>query len=191
MNINLPITMLAAATDASGGGALKLAELVKYGTMGLAVIALILSFWLLTQANKETNQERLALKIGSAEKFRLTCIIMLCFGLTIEVIRIFAPKDPPPPEAQVKALVSFSPFDETDFTTYGKADLLHRRENNERIPIPLVKDGHQLLLKPNDAIVVDVSATKKKFDLVLNDLAALKNQFVKPAVETSDNKFAK
>ena len=170
---------------------MKLAELVKYGTMGLAAIALFLSFWLLTQANKETNQERLALKIGSAEKFRITCIIMLCFGLAIEVIRLFAPKEPPAPEAQVKALVSFSPFNETDFETYGKADLLHRHDDNKRTPIPLVKDGHLLVLKPNDAIVVDVSATKKKFDKALSDLAALNNQYVKPVVETSNNKFKK
>lgn len=191
MNINLPINILAAATDdPAGGGALKLTELVKYGTMGLAVIVLILSFWLLTQANKETNEARLALKIGGAEKFRITCIIMLCFSLAIEVIRILTTKEPPPPEARVKALVSFSPFDETDFETYGKPDLMHRHED-KRVAIPLVKDGHQLLLNPNDTIAVDVSATKKKFDSVASEVAALRSQFVKPVVETSNNKFAK
>src|SRR6266480_3709735 len=88
-------TMMMLATEnpvVAGGSALQLLDLVQYGTIGIALAGLIMSFWLVTQANKETQVNLLKIKSNNATKFRMTCIMALGFSLAIEVAKILMPK---------------------------------------------------------------------------------------------------
>jgi hypothetical protein len=177
MNMMNTTMMLAAETPAvAGGGALQLLDLVQYGTIGIALAGLIMSFWLVTQANKETQVNLLEIKSNNATKFRMTCIMALGFSLAIEVAKILVPKG----ATEMKARVSVAPLE--DPLAYGKPEIKHKRGNTPT-DIPLDPSGFQLVLQPDDIIAVNLEELKKKTDSIITERDVLKKMYVAPPVK--------
>jgi hypothetical protein len=168
----------------TGGGALQLLDLVQYGTIGIALAGLIMSFWLVTQANKETQANLLKIKSNNATKFRMTCIMALGFSLAIEVVKILVPKA----ATEMKARVSVAPKLE-DEVAYGKPEIKHKRGNIPTV-IPLDSSGYQLTLQPDDIIAVNLEELKKKIDSIITERDVLKKTYVAPP-PTEEKPFGK
>ncbi len=178
MNMLIPMKTLAA-----GGDPVQLLDLVQYGTIGIALAGLIMSFWLVTQANKENKVDLLNIKSNNATKFRMTCIVALGFSLAIEVVKLFASGRTPDVVAAVKARIGLVPLTEAGSGKYGKPKITHIR-GSEDIPIPVKMTGFEVALNPNDSIVVDVEELMKKLDAEKEQHDLDKRLYVAPQAAT-------
>lgn len=185
--------MMLAQGNAGAGdaGLMKLGDWLQYGTMGVAFIGLLLTFYLISTLLKSKDDKQLDQKMDMVRGFRWTCIIALAFSLVIEVVKLFTGKEPPPAVAEVKAKVLLSPINDDNAAIYGKPMAFQKEGNNKIADIPLPFDGHEVLLKPNHLIVVNLADTKKLFDKLNDDLTVYKNSHAKPAVDEAVSAFAK
>ena len=158
--MNVIFTLLAAAEEpAAGGVGIQVLDYLKYGTLGLAGIILLLAFFLAQQANGLPEQSRMIVaQKGVASYMNVAKWLLIpCMGLQILSLFVGAkPASVPPGPKAVTAYVRVTPQTKDTETLYGSAGIMVGRGAKATKLTPKSEASVDVEIKDNDDIIVSL-----------------------------------
>ncbi len=156
--MNVIFSLLAAAEEpAAGGVGIQVLDYLKYGTLGLAGIILLLAFFLAQQANGLPEQARMVVaQKGVASYMNVAKWLLIpCMGLQILSLFVGSKPVPVPGPKAVTAYVRVKPLSPATEVRYGAAGVSVGRGTNLK-KVPGVDEEQPVQINEADNIVVNL-----------------------------------
>ena len=157
--MNVIFTLLAAAEEpAAGGVGIQVLDYLKYGTLGLAGIILLLAFFLAQQANGLPEQARMVVAQKGVTAYMNVAkwLLIPCMGL--QILSLFVGRGgggKEPAQKSVNAYVRVKPLSTETEVRYGAAGVTVGRGANVK-KVPGLDDEQLIEIREADNIVVNL-----------------------------------